>query len=175
MTMDHLDATAIRYLIEGDLNLEQRLLLSEHLSECDACLDAYLAALEPDHLLTPPAPTLPAVTKKIGKNKRLIFFKKISTVAAAACLVVGLWAGGVFPGLVSRPQELQQSAQEQLPEKADRPQLSTFLNSAANTFSNSLDSFFSTSFLKDKDDNDKAAKPAADKEANKPADNSSAQ
>lgn len=96
----HLTDEGIRAIIENTLDEMQSLEAAEHLSFCDACLSRYTLALTDDILLTPSVPLKEPVLRRLRKKAVHVLFSRYGTVAAAACLAMALWFGGmaVFPG-----------------------------------------------------------------------------
>lgn len=90
----HITNEGLNTLVSGGLDELQRLEISEHLSFCDACLEAYMQRLEEGPLLTPEKPVKAAVMRCLWKKRLAGGLRRAGMVAAAACMAVGLWQAG---------------------------------------------------------------------------------
>lgn len=92
----HLSDEGIQSLIDGQLDELQSLEAAEHLGFCDDCLIRYTDLLTDDVLLSPQESLEQPVTKRIKNKKMHLFFRKTSTIAAAALIATGIWSVGLF-------------------------------------------------------------------------------
>ena len=92
----HRTGEGLDALTAGSLNELQRLEVSEHLSFCDLCLEAYMQRLEDSPLLTPEKPVKAAVMRRLWTRRAVSGLRKAGMVAAAACIAVGLWQGSNY-------------------------------------------------------------------------------
>lgn len=123
---------------EGLPELE-RLEASEHLGFCDACMDHYLDVLNETELMVPQMPVASAMQRRIRRRFVGVTFQKYATVAAAACLVVALWASGFFKMTPLAPTAATQPAQA-----AAQPEqtLGERMNNFASQVSDGVNGFF---------------------------------
>lgn len=140
----HLTDEGMQAIVDGNLDELQSLEASEHLSFCDACLTRYLGLLEGTELLEPEQPIKENVLRRIKRKARTILFSRYATVAAAAALVMTVWSTGVFGEVKTAVSERAPlgtgSVSEQIEYKEDS--FAGTLNSAAGSFSNSLNKLF---------------------------------
>lgn len=101
----HLTDEGLQALIDEKLNELQSLETAEHLGFCDECLVRYTNLLTDNLLLSPEEPLEKPVAKRIKNKKMHVFFKKASTIAAAAVIATGLWSAGLFSSFFSNKTE----------------------------------------------------------------------
>lgn len=134
----HLTDNGLQALLTEQLDELGRLEAAEHLSFCDDCLTHYTTLLADEHLVTPPTPVKPGVQKKLRKRSLLLLRNRYATIAAAACLAVGLWAGTIaFHGGTPQAAPPAQATTQQ-----DSFSLGTLLNNGAQDLSSHLDTLF---------------------------------
>ena len=92
----HLTEYAIKCNIEGSLDELQRLEISEHLSFCDKCLEAYLESLTEDKIIEPFESCVQDVDRKVRNKRDYSIFRRYLTASIAACFAMTLWVSGVF-------------------------------------------------------------------------------
>ena len=116
----HLTDQAFSLLLSEQLDQLQSLVVSEHHSFCDKCLDRYTSLLcgeisldsdksielspeEPilsqpaaDHLIEPPPQLPPSVMKQLAHRSRVFYLHKFTSLAVAASLALVFWTGGIF-------------------------------------------------------------------------------
>ena len=93
----HLTDEAMSALIRQDaLDDLQRLEIAEHLSFCEECLRRYLQAMEESILTEPPGTPGQDAIRIFRRKEKLISFKRVITMAAAACLAIVFWWSGLF-------------------------------------------------------------------------------
>lgn len=143
----HLNDEAFEALAQGTPDEMQLLEVSEHLGFCAPCMERYLAALDEDALLPAPAGLQGDVMRKVRKanaRPKLIRLRKYVTVAAAACLVVALWASGFFSALQNptalSDRRMQQAETQMQTQPSPGPR--DYLNSAVTALSDGVSGLF---------------------------------
>ena len=91
-TYGHLTGEALAAWAEGSLCTEQRLLVAEHLAECDDCLLRMTQMAETGPQVLPPEKDLvtPAV-QRVKERRTLEIFRRCGVAAAAAGFAFLLW------------------------------------------------------------------------------------
>lgn len=92
----HLTDEAFYDLIYGEPDAADRLLMADHLSYCNECIDRYMDFMTDDTLLTPMSSVEVSVMGKIQKDFRRQMFRKYATAMVAGFLAMLLWTGGIF-------------------------------------------------------------------------------
>ena len=158
----HLTDEAIQSLIrEEELDELQRLEISEHFSFCDACTSRYAELLSDDVLQSPPVPLYGQVMKNIRQKERRMFWRRLTTIATAACLALVFWWNGVFTfpsknsgDKVQTGQTEQIAVEKQEPSKMEGirtglQQLTSGLGEWTQSFLEPLDKVFSKTYEKE--------------------------
>lgn len=135
----HLTEEGLQAIVTGELDEMQSLEAAEHLSYCDACLECYTKLLTEETSMEPETPIKQPVMQNVRKRALRVVGSRYATVAAAACLAVGLWITGSFAvaALPSAEQAQPQTAQQP-------PSIGVRLNTAVETVGATLDDFFSS-------------------------------
>ncbi len=130
----HLSHAQLCAIADGRAGEETRLQAGEHLAECDACMEAYLALLEQTPLLVPAAPA-DAKVRQVQRRRRAAQARvlQVGVLAAAACLAVVVW--GCSAG---HPQ-----APGNAPLDTQRPGFAQQLDDAARDVADVMDGLFS--------------------------------
>ncbi|MBQ2792024.1 MAG: hypothetical protein IJE98_02810 [Oscillospiraceae bacterium] len=93
----HLTEEALQRLVGfDDFDDLQRLEIAEHLSFCEECRLRYAQLLTEEVLIEPDEPIGRNAIKAVKRKDNLLYFKRVLTVSAAACLALLFWYGGVF-------------------------------------------------------------------------------
>lgn len=87
----HITPEGLRALADGALDELGRLEAAEHFSFCDACLLEYTLLLDSRPLTEPAQPLKPGINRRIRRRGAKLLLSRYATVAAAACIAVGLW------------------------------------------------------------------------------------
>lgn len=95
----HLTEEALKKLIQGELNQDQRLEVGEHLSFCDSCLERYTALLTEDTLEVPAIDSVRPVMRRVRTRRWSDTVRRIGSAVAAAAITCMLWYGGVFDAM----------------------------------------------------------------------------
>lgn len=94
----HLTQYCLIELMSGTLSIEERIKVSEHLSECDVCTKKYTDFLSEDTWITPPQSMAPVIEKAIKRKQYAWNVKQYSIMAVAAGFaIVILTTNLVFP------------------------------------------------------------------------------
>lgn len=133
----HLTPQGLQAIIDGELDELQSLEAAEHLSFCDTCLAGYTRLLTNDVLIEPQQPLKEPVLRQIRKRALRIVRSRYATVAAAACLAIGLWFSGSFAiaALPARENPPRPDTQQQV-------SLGQRLNNTTDTITTHLNDFF---------------------------------
>lgn len=102
----HLSREGLNALVAGGLNELERLETAEHLDFCDDCLEAHMALLTEEVLVSPEKPLAEPVLRRLGRKgkTRRVLWARYGTVAVAACLALVVWgvSSMLLPGLGSQ-------------------------------------------------------------------------
>ena len=110
------DAALTALIQDAELSELQRLEAAEHLAYCDACLLRYTNLLTDEGLREPSPLCRQRIWRRIRTRAARVFASRYTTAAAAMVIVVAMWSGGVFGGVVTATQQLGR-----LPERPQDP------------------------------------------------------
>lgn len=129
---EHLGRPQLQALVDGRAGEWVRQLAAEHISQCDECLEEYLALLEEEPLLEPATPAMAAVEAQREKRRRRRGKAgRFVIIFTAACLAMAMWGFGTF---LAR----EQAKAPDLP----RQGLAQKLDEAAHDVSDAFNGFF---------------------------------
>lgn len=108
--MNHLTTDQIRALSGGKLTPAEKIEFLNHLQDCEACMDAYLKALEQTALPLPPRGLPLQILDAALPQNRPRQFPRIIYLAASAAAALCLWLSGTFSFLPDAGIQLMQTA-----------------------------------------------------------------